>query len=102
LSNFVYELENRFLVYAEDFSTNAGKVVYAASVPPRKNLIQPLPLPGSPGAPYFDGKNVTAFIQLIEDLFEDCQIPFHERRAKIVRFEPKLNVWKSTGKKDSA
>jgi hypothetical protein len=50
------------------------------------NLIQPLPLPGSLGAPYFDGKNDTAFIQLIEDLFEDCQIPFHERRAKIVRY----------------
>lgn len=60
--------------------------VLSWSVPTRMNLIQPLPLPSSPGAPYFTGKDVTAFIQLIEDLFEDCQIPLQERRAKIVRY----------------
>ena len=60
--------------------------VLSWSVPPRMNLIQPLPLPSSPGAPYFAGKNVTAFIQLIEDLFEDCMVPRPERRAKVVRY----------------
>lgn len=31
LLNFIYRLENRFLVYTDNYSTNAEKVVYAAS-----------------------------------------------------------------------
>ena len=31
LLNFIYELENRFLVYTDDYTTNAEKVVYTAS-----------------------------------------------------------------------
>jgi hypothetical protein len=52
--------------------------------PPVMNMVHPLLLPNSPRALHFTGKNVTAFVQLIEDLFKDCQIPYPERRAKVV------------------
>ena len=63
-----------------------GKDGFEWRFPTAINMIQPLPLPNAPGAPCFMGKNVTAFVQLIEDLFEDCRVPRHERRAKIVRY----------------
>jgi hypothetical protein len=39
---------------------------------PMMNIVYLLLLLNSLGAPYFTGKNITAFVQLIEDLFEDC------------------------------
>jgi hypothetical protein len=53
---------------------------------PAINLIQILPLPGALGAPNFEGKNVTEFIQRMEDLFEDCRVGEGEKRGKIVRY----------------
>ena len=53
---------------------------------PAINLIQILPLLGALGAPNFKGKNVTEFIQCMEDLFEDCRVGKGEKRGKIVRY----------------
>jgi hypothetical protein len=39
------------------------------------NPAQPLPLPTAPGAPYFSRKNISAFLDTMEDLFEICGVP---------------------------
>jgi hypothetical protein len=50
------------------------------------NLVQALPLPNMPGAPRFEGKDVTAFVQSVQDLFDDCKTPLRDRRVRLVRY----------------
>jgi len=45
-----------------------------------------LPLPGSQGAPYFDGTNITAFLEVYGDICDDLRIPKLTRRERIVRY----------------
>jgi hypothetical protein len=34
----------------------------------------PMPLPGSPGAPYFEGANITEFLERFEEMCEDYRV----------------------------
>jgi hypothetical protein len=44
-----------------------------------------MPIPGTPGAPYFDGYNVSKFVRAMEALF---------RRALVTRDEEKVEYWR--------
>jgi hypothetical protein len=45
-----------------------------------------LPIPGNPGAPYFDGRNVSEFIEQLKDLFKECESDLETRRNRLVRY----------------
>ena len=49
-------------------------------------MVQTLPLPGTQGAPYFDGKNVTKFVMLWEELIDDIEIPPEKGLRRLPRY----------------
>jgi hypothetical protein len=71
---------------AGEGSVGAAGVSRDWNLPTSINMVQPLLLFRSPGAPYFDGTNATSFIQHVTDLFEDCQVPKSEWKTKLVRY----------------
>ncbi|KAL9607722.1 MAG: hypothetical protein Q9204_009300, partial [Flavoplaca sp. TL-2023a] len=46
----------------------------------------PLPAPGSPGAPWFEGKNVTDFLEAFDNMCDDHAIRDEDRMKKVVRY----------------
>lgn len=44
------------------------------------------PLPGTPGIPIFEGENVSAYINFIDELATDYNLDAEEKRKKIVRY----------------
>jgi hypothetical protein len=45
-----------------------------------------LPLPGAPGAPWFQGSNISAFLEQYTDMCKDYHVPDDTRRERIVRY----------------
>lgn len=46
----------------------------------------PLPAPGSLGAPWFEGKNVTEFLEMFDNMCEDYSISEQDRLKKVSRY----------------
>jgi hypothetical protein len=49
-------------------------------------LSQPLLQPGTPGAPFFTGENVTEFLDTYEGMCEDSGLPVSRRAARLVKY----------------
>jgi hypothetical protein len=42
----------------------------------------PMPLPGSPGAPYFKGTNITEFLERFEEMCKDYRVEGSGKKLK--------------------
>src|SRR3954449_12346041 len=53
-------------------------------------MLMPLPQPGTPGAPYFTGKNVSEFLKTWENLCKDYQVSSADQLRKLPRYCARL------------
>jgi len=49
-------------------------------------LYMPMPPPGTPGSPIFEGANVTEFLERYEDLCSDYHVSASDRLARLPRY----------------
>ena len=56
------------------------------TVLPENSFLVGMPYPGTPGTPYFDGQNVTDFLNRFSDLCADYKLPNTERIKKLPRY----------------
>jgi hypothetical protein len=80
-----------------------GQTPIAEDMPEPKEklvLVPSLPLPpsGGPGAPWFDGYNISMFLERYKDLCDDYKVSPDMRRERIVHFccLPGKNTFKKT------
>ena len=53
---------------------------------PGHNFFMPMPYPGTPGTPYFDGRNVTDFLDRFSDLCADYKLSDEEKMRRLPRY----------------
>lgn len=61
-------------------------VQQGSSFYPMSTMLMVMPFPGTPGAPYFDGKNVTDFLNRYEDMCNDFRVEESERLKRLPRY----------------
>ena len=53
---------------------------------PGHQFIMAMPYPGTPGTPFFDGRNVTDFLDRFSDLCEDYKLSADEKMKRLPRY----------------
>jgi hypothetical protein len=49
-------------------------------------LYMPMPPPGTPGSPMFEGANVTEFLERYKDLYSNYRVSTSDRLARLPRY----------------